>query len=187
MCGAYALADEQCEEVQVIISALDARYPRSAWHFGEVRPSETAPVLVSDAGKIHARLFQWGFEGHSSLVINARAETAAEKPLFADSLAKRRCVIPAAGFYEWDTKKGKHLFAQPGSSLVYMAGIYDLFGGRPHYCILTTEANGSVRGVHPRMPLVLLREQVRSWLEQPGQTAELLGIVPPELESKAEG
>ena len=187
MCGAYALADEQCEEVQVIISALDARYPRSAWHFGEVRPSETAPVLVSDAGKIHARLFQWGFEGHSSLVINARAETAAEKPLFADSLAKRRCVIPATGFYEWDAKKGKHLFAQPGSSLVYMAGIYDLFGGRPHYCILTTEANGSVRDVHPRMPLVLLREQVRPWLEQPGQTAELLGIVPPELESKTEG
>lgn len=185
MCGRYSLADERCEEMKMIISAIDLRYPRSAWHFGEIRPCDSAPVLVSDAGKVHARLFAWGFPSRTSPLINARAETAAEKPAFADCLAKRRCVVPAAGFFEWDEKKGKHLFTLSGNSMLYMAGLYSLYGGLPRYCIITTAANDSVSPVHHRMPLVLLHGQVRPWLDQPGLSRGFLKLAPPLLENAA--
>ena len=180
MCGRYSL-DGRSDEIKLVISALDARYPRSAWHLGDIRPGDMAPVLVSDAGHIHARLFAWGFPLARSLVINARAESAQDKPLFADCVAKRRCVIPSAGFYEWSPEKVRHLFTLPDAKALYMAALYDVSAGAPRFCILTTEANASVQGVHPRMPLVLRREQVREWLDQPELAGGLLRAVPPSL------
>ena len=94
-----------------------------------------------------------------SLVINARAETAGEKPLFRESVAARRCVIPSTGFYEWDRDKRKHLFR-----------------------LLTTAANASMAPIHDRMPLVLRREQLEPWLREPEIAAALLHTPPPELE-----
>lgn len=71
----------------------------------------------------------------------------------------RRCVIPASGFYEWSTDKRKCLFRLPDAQTLYMAGIYEQQQDECRYCILTTEANESVRGSHPRMPVVLQRER----------------------------
>ena len=116
-----------------------------------------------------------------NLVINARAETAADKPMFRASVASQRCVIPSTGFFEWDAQKRKYLFTLPGEDVLYMAGLYAIRDGKPCYCILTTTANDSMADVHHRMPLILKREQVAPWLEQPKSAGDYLHMTPPML------
>ena len=182
MCGRYQFTLEQCAEILDIAREVERRHGAGAWRPGEVRPTAMAPVLVSDEEGIHPQLLTWGYRLPDSLVINARAETAAEKNLFRDSVASRRCVVPSTGFFEWDGEKRKYLFTLPGEPALYMAGLYMMREGQPCYCVLTTAANDSMKEVHPRMPLVLRREQVSSWLEQPGETMAFLHMTPPTLE-----
>lgn len=175
---------------------------------GDIRPSMEAPVLIRETeknqtgmngngnseGRLRLRKYVWGFPGvdGKGLIINARCETAADKKLFAESVQKRRCLIPAAGFYEWSGKKDPYFFA-PGNpagekgSLLLMAGIYRKWEGQERFVILTTRANASVRGVHPRMPLILNREDAREWLREDCETARLLAKVPEELEREPLG
>ena len=91
-------------------------------------------------------------------------------------------MVPSTGFFEWDVEKRKYLFTLPGEPALYMAGLNLMREGQPCYCVLTTAANDSMKEVHPRMPLVLRREQVSSWLEQPGETMAFLHMTPPTLE-----
>ena len=91
-------------------------------------------------------------------------------------------LIPSTGFYEWDRDKRKHLFRFPGEQVLYMAGLYEKREGENRYCILTTAANPSMAPIHDRMPLVLRREQVDSWLREPQEASLLLHTVPPELD-----
>ena len=65
---------------------------------------------------------KWGYQLPSTLVINARAETALEKPLFRESVRSRRCLIPSTGFYEWDGQKRKYLFTLPGEGVTLYGG-----------------------------------------------------------------
>lgn len=185
MCGRYQFTAEQCAEIAGIVREVASRYGAGVWRPGEIRPTALAPVLVSDGREIRPELQSWGYQMSGSLVINARAETAAEKPLFRDSVASRRCVVPSTGFYEWDREKRKYLFTLPGEGALYMAGLYALRDGRPCYCILTTEANESMRAVHPRIPLVLQREQAAAWLDDPQAVAGILRLQLPRLEKTA--
>ena len=71
----------------------------------------------------------WGFRQFtgSGLIINARAESVIDKPMFRDSILQRRCVIPASWFYEWNRKKEKVTFKQEDSSILFMAGFYQKY------------------------------------------------------------
>ena len=103
---------------------------------------------------------------------NTRLETAATSNFWKDSLASRRCIIPATGFYEWVGENGKKVefyFSKEGASILYIAGIYKLFAqtaGPPlrHYSMITTVPNKSVAGVHDRMPLVMMKDEIKIWL-----------------------
>ena len=119
----------------------------------------------SDA-ELGTELLQWGFPGFDKgkLLINARAESVKDRPTFADSYAERRCVLPAAGFYEWDKKKEKVIFTVPESKILYLAGIYRPYGEEKRFVVLTREANASMAAVHDRMPLILSRAEVRPWV-----------------------
>jgi putative SOS response-associated peptidase YedK len=117
---------------------------------------------------------------HAEQIINARAETVTEKPMFRRSVAFQRCVIPATGFYEWDSAKHKYFFQMPGQP-IYLAGIYDTINGVNCFIILTTAPNDSVAPIHDRMPLLLSHEQVRPWLVDAGAALELLCSRPPLL------
>ncbi len=153
----------------------------------EIFPSGAAPILRGDGDAIRPALLGWGFPAQGRrLVINARAETAAVKPMFRDSLKARRCVIPSSGFWEWDAENRKYLFRLPGSGTLYMAGIYDLRGGQLRFCILTTAANGSMKDIHGRMPLVLTEERVYDWIFEEDAAFRLLNETPPELEKTPE-
>ena len=178
MCGRYQFTAEECGEIRQIVQEIQRRWGDGAFQPGEIRPTAAAPVLV-DSGP---ELMRWGYQLPNTLVINARAETAEEKPLFRESVAARRCVIPSTGFYEWDRDKRKHLFRFPGEQVLYMAGLYEKREGENRYCILTTAANPSMAPIHDRMPLVLRREQVDSWRREPQEASLLLHTVPPELD-----
>lgn len=168
MCGRYEFTKERSEELFQIAHEIDQRYGAGAWSPGEIRPANLAPVLVSDGKTVRPELQTWGYKLPNSLVINARAETSAEKPMFRDSVTRRRCVIPSSGFWEWNKDKCKFFFRLPGETALYMAGLYSIRDGMPCYCILTTAANKSMRKVHHRMPLVLQKEQLIPWLDNPG-------------------
>ncbi len=134
--------------------------------------------LGSDEGPT-PELMVWGIRTPKSLLINTRAETALEKPTFAESARHRHCVIPSTGFFEWDGDKRKYQFTLPDTPVLYMAGIYDVREGEPCYSILTTAANDSMREVHDRMPLVLEREQIEPWLFDLKATESMLIMTPP--------
>ncbi len=182
MCGRYQFSEDSSPTLAQIIRELGCTE-----FAGEIFPSAAAPVLKAEGGAVRPALLDWGFPIQGKrLVINARAETAAVKPLFRDSLNARRCVIPSSGFYEWDTEKRKYLFRLPDADTLYMAGIYDLREGRPRFCILTTAANDSMKEIHDRMPLILTKDQVSDWIFDAAAAQKLLVETPPELVKTAE-
>ena len=104
--------------------------------------------------------------------------------MFRDSARSRRCLVPAAGFYEWNRQKEKAVFSRPDGDPLLMAGLCqpDPGGAGGRFVILTTDANSSVLPVHPRMPLILERGQWKNWLFDGGEVENLLAFRPQPLE-----
>ena len=163
MCGRYQFTAEQCEEIRQIAESIQCKYGKGSWSPGEIRPTANAPVLVAEGDAPGLQLMKWGYQLPNSLVINARAETATQKPLFRESVKTRRCLIPSTGFYEWDSRKHKYLFTLPGEP------------------VLSTAPNASMRPVHDRMPLVIPREKMQDWLIDGTAALSMLSMRPPEL------
>jgi len=188
MCGRYQFTAEQSSEILQIIQEVQDKFgakAAKAVRQGEVTPGCKMPVLIgSDEGPT-PELLVWGFRTPKSPLINARVETALEKPTFAESTRFRHCVVPSTAFYEFDGDRRKFQFTMPGSTALYMAAIYDVRGGVPCYCILTTAANDSMREVHDRMPLVLEKEQIEPWLYDMKATSYFLSMTPPLLDKRA--
>jgi putative SOS response-associated peptidase YedK len=141
---------------------------------GEVFASDTAPVVLGRDGKLAALAMVWGFPGFPAKdskarprpLINTRSETAASRPTWRESLSRRRCLVPAAGFFEWGGRpKRKFLFGLPGEDSILMAALWrDFEGEGPRFSILTTSANESMAGVHDRMPVLVREGEVDLWL-----------------------
>lgn len=184
MCGRYTLmTEEDAHELYAIVQEVQMRYPDTPIKTGEIYPTNLAPILRRVGDKIQADAAVWGFPHfrRKGVIINARSETAADKPTFARSLAERRCVVPASGFFEWDKSKQKILFRR-SSPILYMAGLYAMYEGSGRYVILTTAANASVADVHDRMPLVLDRDQITPWLTDTPFAHAILQKTPPLLQ-----
>ncbi len=184
MCGRYQFTEPQNADLRRILQDVRRRCGDRAqdFRFGDVMPTAAAPVLIANGGKVVADLQTWGIPGwKGGLMINARAETVCEKPMFRRSMAAQRCVIPATSFYEWDAARHKYQFALPGEPL-YLAGLYDNVDGANRFVILTTTPNASMHGIHDRMPLILRRDQIRPWLTDAESALHLLAAPPPLLE-----
>ena len=184
MCGRYQFTAEQSEEILQIIQEVQDKCGTAAAKAirqDEITPGCKMPVLIGAKDRPTPELLVWGFRTPKSLLINTRAETALERPTFAESVKRRHCVVPSTGFFEWDGDRRKFRFSMPGAQELYMAGIYDTRGGVPCYSILTTAANESMREVHDRMPLVLEREQIEPWLYDLEATEDFLHMTPPQL------
>ena len=135
MCGRYQFSTKESREMQQIVRDAErrsrGRFPVGANipPAGDVAPTQVAPVLVASGGKVVAEYQRWGIPGwRGGLMINARAETVCDKPMFRRSMAAQRCVVPASGYYEWDAGRHKYFFRAPGRPL-YLAGIYDNVDG----------------------------------------------------------
>lgn len=147
-------------------AGVNGRRPAGILAPGDVRPSEPALVLLAGHSELAAAPMRWGFlkREKTGILINARAETVFDRITFRDSARLRRCVIPAAGFYEWDREKQIVSFSRKDSRILYMAGIYRKYGDEDRFVILTTAANESVSPVHDRMPLILEEPELERWI-----------------------
>lgn len=191
MCGRYLFSTQEYKEFRQIVR--DAQRRSSGQHnelnfpiVGDIAPMAQAPVLIASGDKVVAEFQRWGIPGwRGGLMINARAETVCEKPMFRRSMAAQRCVIPASGYYEWDTGRHKYFFQLPGEP-IYLAGIYDNIEGVNCFVVLTTAPNETVQDIHDRMPLILTHEQVRPWLTDSQAALQLLTISPPALQRSSE-
>lgn len=135
---------------------------------GEIRPNDVAPALMMVDGRVNAVPMRWGFE-HSDgrPIINARSENASERVTFRGLVDKNRCVLPAAGYYEWrDTDHLRHLVTPTDAEGFYLAGLYRMDeAGLLRFVALTRAAFGEHAQIHGRMPLLVTSgAQVRQWL-----------------------
>ncbi len=154
----------------------------------DIHPNDMAPVILSNQGMLTVDDLQWGFPQHTGkgLLINARAESALQKPSFSESMLYRRCIIPARHFYEWDPQKNKVTFRRSDTAVLFMAGCYNLFPDGRRFTILTTRANASMEPVHDRMPLILEPDEVAEWFASTERARILLQQVPVQLERTQE-
>jgi len=183
VCGRYNFTVEQSDEILEILEKLNAKFQGKEARTGEVFPTNLAPILIEEHKEVSPALSVWGFPkfDQKGVIINARAETAFEKKTFRDSLLNRRCIVPTTGFYEWDGEKKKFMFRQEGTNALYMAGLYSYYREEMRYVILTTEANESMKEIHTRMPLVIPKNEIDTWIMDDSATNDLLKRVPPQL------
>ena len=146
----------------------------------EYAPTMMAPVVVSATAGLQLCLMKWGFlppwakdEKEAAKCFNARAETVAEKPTFRDAFKKRRCLVPATGFYEWrdegGKRKAKYRFGVSDEENFSMAGLWTPWTSPAgvtilSFTILTTSPNELLSQYHNRMPVILPKEAEVSWL-----------------------
>lgn len=164
-----------------------------------IAPSQPIPVIGTKAGGQGRglALFRWGFTPHwadadsGPKPVNARIETVATSPVFGDAFRKRRCLVPADGYYEWRTAGRKKLpvrFHLKDGKPFAFAGIWDVWAGPQgkvfSVAILTTPPNELAAAVHDRMPAILPPDAEAAWLDpaltDPDQLLPLLSPYPAE-------
>ncbi len=162
-----------------------------------VAPSALIPVVRVVNGVRELAQLKWGLVPHWSTdpkpsgFVNARAETAAEKPTFRDPFRRRRCLVPASGFFEWKTvgkKKRPHFIRPAGGGLFAYAGVWDRWDGPDGVvetvAVLTVPANELVLPLHDRMPGIIPAERFADWLDPkvtaPAKLMPLLQAYPAE-------
>ena len=185
MCGRYYFSGmTNDEKLTAIVNMMERKYP-GAYKTGEIFPGDTAPAVIQQAGKLLPVPAVFGFPGFdgSRLLINARSETAAQKKTFADSLEKRRAILPALGFFEWshDGKKTKYFFQTEDQPVLYLCGIYKIIDGQARFVILTRPANESMIEIHDRMPVIADEDEVRPYLTDRDTAMEILAVNAPVL------
>jgi len=192
MCGRYTLVRGD-KIVQVVPNVTMPANLRIVGRFN-VAPSQLVPVIANNSGAV--QMFRWGLIPSwakdpkiGNKLINARAETLTEKPAFKRALARRRCLIPADGFYEWrkeDAGGKTPMYIQMRDEAAFaFAGLWETWqdpAGDEIYSvtIITTEPNELLKSVHNRMPVILPREAYEGWLT-PGEVKpeELTGWLKP--------
>ena len=189
MCGRYSFTTTVTDEHLIAIyHAMEKRYA-GAYKTGEIFPGDSAPAVIQRENKIIAVPGVFGLPGFQGnrLLINARSETVAEKPAFAESLRQRRAIIPATGFYEWshDERRTKYLFTVNAAQVLYLCGMYQVLDGRCRFVILTRAANESMLPVHNRMPVIVGAADVRPYLTDYDAAREMIASSAPTLVREA--
>ena len=179
MCGRYALhtaLEVIARQFAVADYRVFAGRPGPGYNLA---PTQLLPVCLVEDGARRLRELRWGLvpgwardETIGARLINARAETVATRPAFRSAYRRRRCVVPADGFYEWQkTSSGKQpWYVQRADRMpMAMAGLWEQWR-RPDgdllltFTIVTTEANDALADVHGRMPVLLDEAGIAAWL-----------------------
>ena len=146
-CRYYFGEDEDSGKGALILQAMERSYA-GQFKTGEIFPGDAAPAMVRRQEKIVAVPAVFGLPGarERQLLLNARAETASQKPTFAPLLKDQRILLPATGFFEWgrDAKKTKYLFTASAGKMIYLCGIYRIVDGQRRFVIFTRAANESM-------------------------------------------
>ncbi|MHB8164960.1 MAG: SOS response-associated peptidase [Methanoregula sp.] len=195
MCSRYSLIciDDLGNRFRIFNPMLGARSKFN------IAPGTRQPVIVQGAYGRELVQMQWGLIPHwtkmlkaAHPIINARAESLAEKPSFASLLKTKRCLVPASGFFEWKmegAKKHPFYIQVTGQPLFAFAGLYDEWHDPAGtvlatYTIITTEPNTLMATVHNRMPAIVLQDHEEGWLAggqlDTGKLREMLAPYPAE-------
>ena len=164
-----------------------------------VAPTQHAPVLLNDDAGRRLEMLRWGLipswakdPAIGNKMINARAETVAEKPSYRTAFRKRRCLVPVGGFFEWK-REGKtkvpHWIHPASSGVVTLAGLWERWypeGAEPvtTFTILTTSANAFVSSLHDRMPVIVDDADRDAWLDPAADPAALATLLRPCAEDR---
>jgi putative SOS response-associated peptidase YedK len=174
MCGRYVIKTPPALMRSTLGYAEQPNFPARY----NVAPTQPIPVVRVDNGRRSFALLRWGFipswvkdPRDFSLLINARADTVLDKPAFRNAMRRRRCLIPADGFYEW-TQRGERRrpFYAAAKGVVAFAGLWEPWMGpngeeMETACIITTSANRTLHALHDRMPVVIAPEAFDLWLD----------------------
>jgi putative SOS response-associated peptidase YedK len=193
MCGRYTLSapvDELIETFDVPAPDFEVQ-PRY-----NIAPSQLVPVVAADRHGRRMGLLEWGLvlqraNEHRRPLINVRVESVGKRPPFRESLERRRCLVPANGFYEWkqeEDHKAPHWIHPASGGLLAFAGIWDRWtdasgAARHAFAILTTAANADVAAIHGRMPAIVGPAERDAWLDRAIDGAAALD----ELRAQPEG
>lgn len=193
MCGRFYIAEEDpTDDLIRIIEEVNRRYSGAVdiRTGGEVSPGDTVPVWANSRKLIPgAFAMRWGYAmPDGKLMFNARSETAAEKSMFRDGMAQRRCLIPATCYFEWE-KRGrervKYAIRTANSGMIWLAGIYRNEGDRAACTILTREPAAEIAFIHNRMPVILPPEAVGDWLNIRYAPGDVLRAAATDMEYRA--
>ena len=185
MCGRYSLTVKKEELArQFLLKHLSEELGEELVPRYNIAPSQSVLVIrrSQDSGDREAHSLRWGLVPFwaknlriSYRMINARSETASTKPAFRAAMKRRRCIIPASGFYEWPSlaetkRKQPYFFTHASGSILGIAGLWERWkapeGSSLESCsILTTGANDLMAPIHDRMPVVLREEDYERWLD----------------------
>lgn len=176
MCGRYALKTSVPEIARILGAETNAEFAPSY----NVAPSRHVPVCRASAeGRRELSLLRWGLVPHWAKelsdryrMINARAETVADKPAFRGPFRSRRCLVPADGYFEWKAgpeRKQPYFIHRNDDSPVFLAGLWDRWekgqdGSLDSFAIVTTSASERLSSVHDRMPVILDPDDHEAWL-----------------------
>lgn len=192
MCGRFSLT-ATLEELQRLFGFEERPNPAPRTN---IAPTQDIGIIRrEDDGKYHWRGVRWGLvpswakeASIGARMINARAETLAEKPVFRGAFARRRCLIPADGFYEWKAGEGGkqpyRITLDDGRPFAF-AGLWEAWHdpagkARLESCsLVTTEAAPAIRDIHPRMPVILEGEAFAPWLDPEARKEALQALLKP--------
>ena len=157
-----------------------------------IAPTQEAPVIraAREGGGREVAMLRWGLVPFwaadlnvGTRMINARSDGVESKPAFREAMKQRRCIVPATGFFEWQGEPGRKqpcAITLPGHELFAFAGLWERWksrdGGDPveTFTIVTTDANEQVARIHDRMPVILPRDAIDTWLSGPASEAAKL-------------
>ena len=182
---------DESPEIREIVEEMNRSSLVKKWQkttavktFGEMRPGDVVPVIAPDrAGNRAVFPMRWGFR-EKSLLVNARSETASQKPVFRNAWKGQRCIVPASWYFEWEHltagsgrgKTGDKFLLQPeGSRMTWLCGLYRIEEGLPVFVVLTREPGDGIRFIHDRMPLILPGTLVNEWIRPDADPGKLLG------------
>ena len=194
MCGRFGLFTDLSELVELLGFELgmpaDGYIPR--WN---IAPTTPVLAITAEDGERFGTLMRWGLiprwakpeSAFKRPMFNARSETVAERPMFRDSFARRRCLVPANGFYEWKREgqgnKTPMWIHDADGGVVTFAGIWSVWEGPngviESCAILTAPPNSLVEPIHNRMPVILDEDWAAIWLDDAADKAVLLEALRP--------
>ncbi|MGL4882965.1 MAG: SOS response-associated peptidase [Waterburya sp.] len=193
MCGRFTLDTTQSDLAQ----QFEVEVNQSIFSRYNIAPSQ--PILTikkTDKGKRLLEQMRWGLIPHwvknlaswKGNLINARAETVAEKQSFQGAFKYRPCLIPVSGFYEWTKEKQPYYFQQQDRQLFALAGLWESWSdGKDELMtctIITTQANAEAAKVHHRMPVIIQPQDYDSWLGESKDRKQLLNALPDDVNLK---
>lgn len=188
MCGRFVI-NMPSDLMAQLFDAVPANDLPNVPNFNVCPTTQVHVVSGGDGGRKLGAM-RWGFLPHwykapnaGPLLINARAETIAEKPAFRAACRERRCILPMSGFYEWTRTRDKRLpwyITRTDGAPMAMAAVWQNWGEdkQPTCAVVTTEATGPMAEIHHRVPVLLEQDDWGLWLGEQGKGAATLMHAP---------